>query len=147
MIGTTEASRLLKICAQRVRQLLYQGRIVGAKKVGRFWQIPLFNGIPKVTEGSRGPKSTWRKRVCEALTFIHVNQKKIKSNIKNGTKEPVILIKSGSKDFYANNVEIHGSCRVVYCPDNKLNSGARVWIEVEPSVVVEPFVYADMAKS
>ena len=145
MIGTTEAARLLQICAQRVRQLLYEGRIVGAKKIGRFWQIPLFNGMPKVKKGSRGPKGTWRKRISNALTLIHVNQKKIRSNTKNGTSEPVIIIRSGSKYVYANDVEIHGSCRIVYRPHSKLNCGARLWIEVEPGVWVEPFTFADMA--
>ncbi len=145
MIGTTEAARLLKICVQRVRQLLKEDRIVGAEKVGRFWHIPLFKGIPKIIEGSRGPKGTWRKRLCEKVTQIHVNQKKIRSNTKNGTKEPVIIIRSASKHVYANNVEIHGSCRIVYRPHNKLNCGARLWIEVEPDVWVEPFTFADMA--
>ena len=60
IVGTTEAARLLSICTQRVRCLLKEGRIVGAEKVGRFWQIPLFNGIPIVNKGSRGPKGTWR---------------------------------------------------------------------------------------
>ena len=144
MIGTIEAARLLKICAQRVRQLLYEGRIVGAKKIGRFWHIPLFNGMPKVKKGSRGPKSTWRKRICQIPTIIHVNQQKIKNNTTNGTKEPVIIIRSGSKHVYASNVEIHGSCRIFYRPHNKLNCGARLWIEVEPDVWVEPFTFADM---
>lgn len=31
-IGTTEAAYLLGICPQRVKQLLYEGRIIGAKK-------------------------------------------------------------------------------------------------------------------
>ncbi|MDY6899078.1 MAG: helix-turn-helix domain-containing protein, partial [Cyanobacteriota bacterium] len=48
MVGTTEAAKLLRICTQRVRQLLYEGRIKGAKKVGRFWEIPLYGTKPKV---------------------------------------------------------------------------------------------------
>ncbi len=39
-VGTIEAAHLLGICHQRVRQLLKAGRIKGAEKVGRFWQIP-----------------------------------------------------------------------------------------------------------
>ncbi|MEO1431693.1 MAG: hypothetical protein AAFV71_22060 [Cyanobacteria bacterium J06633_8] len=72
MVGTTQAARLLKICTQRVRQLLYEARIVGAKKVGRFWQIPTFNGMPKIKIGKRGPKGTWRKRLSSAPTLIYV---------------------------------------------------------------------------
>ncbi|NEP36908.1 MULTISPECIES: helix-turn-helix domain-containing protein, partial [unclassified Moorena] len=41
IVGTTQAAFLLGICVQRVRQLLKNGRIKGAQKVGRFWQIPL----------------------------------------------------------------------------------------------------------
>lgn len=47
-IGTTKAAYLLGICHQRVRQLLSEGRIKEAAKVGRFWQIPLFKGMPQV---------------------------------------------------------------------------------------------------
>ena len=144
MIGTTEASRLLKICVQRVRELIYEGRIIGAEKVGRFWKIPLFNGMPKITEGTRGPKGTWRKRISTALTKIHVNQQAIRSNQKNGTKEPTVMVKSGSKNIRAHNVQINGSCEVVYRPENPLSCGAKVWIEVEPNVVVETFTFADM---
>jgi len=145
MIGTTEAARLLKICVQRVRQLLKEDRIVGAEKVGRFWHIPLFKGIPKIIEGSRGPKGTWRKRISNAVTQIHVNQQVIRSNNKNGTNEPVIIVRSGSKAERFHNVEIKGSCQVIYRPSNSLDCGAKVWIEVEPDVVVKPFIFSNMA--
>jgi hypothetical protein len=52
-VGTTEATSRLGICTQRVRQLLKAGRIVGAQKVGRFWQIPLRNGMPVILNVSR----------------------------------------------------------------------------------------------
>ena len=76
LIGTTKAANLLDVCCQRVRQLLKAGRILGARKIGRFWQIPLYNGMPKVIPGTRGPKSTCRKRMQEADTRIHINRKK-----------------------------------------------------------------------
>ncbi|MBE9213817.1 helix-turn-helix domain-containing protein [Plectonema cf. radiosum LEGE 06105] len=145
MIGTIEAARLLKICTQRVRQLLYEGRIVGAKKVGKFWQIPLINQMPKVIEGKRGPKGTWRKRVSSALTRIHVNSHKIRSN-NHGTKEPVIIIRSGSEKIYAHGVQINGSCNLIYRPEKPLDCGATLWIEVEPDVVVKPFIFANMTR-
>ena len=99
-VGTTQAARLLSICTQRVRRLLKEGRIIGAEKVGRFWQIPLFNGIPKITKGSRGPKSTWRKRASIALTNITVNQHVIRSNKKNKENEPVVRVQQGSRTSY-----------------------------------------------
>ncbi len=104
MIGTTQAARLLKICTQRVRQLLYEARIVGAEKVGRFWQIPTFNGMPKIKIGKRGPKGTWRKRLSSVPTLIHVNSQKIKTNNNSDSYEPVILIRSGSQKIEAHNV-------------------------------------------
>ena len=146
MIGTTQAARLLSICTQRVRCLLKEGRIVGAEKVGRFWQIPLFNGIPKVIKGSRGPKSTWRKRASTALTHITVNQHVIRSNKKNEENEPVVRVQQGSRTGYCHEVEITGKCRIIYSPYNPLGCGARVWIEVESDVAVKPFIYADMSQ-
>ncbi|MDY6805715.1 MAG: hypothetical protein SXA11_18165 [Cyanobacteriota bacterium] len=41
-VGTTEAVNLLAATAQRVRLLLKQGRLQGAKKIARAWIIPLF---------------------------------------------------------------------------------------------------------
>lgn len=145
MIGTTQAARLLKICTQRVRQLLYEGRIVGAKKVGRFWQIPVFKGMPKIKVGKRGPKGTWRKRLSSALTRIHVNSQKIKSNNNNGTYEPVIVVRSGSEKIEAHHVKINGSCEVVYRPYHPLDCGSKLWIEVDSDVIVVPCAFSDMS--
>jgi len=144
IVGTTQAARLLKICTQRVRHLLKEGRIIGAKKIGRFWQIPLFNGIPKITEGNRGPKATWKKRLSKALTYITVNQHVIRSNKKNDTNNPVVRIQSGSHINYCHDVEIVGNSRVVYSPDKPLNCGAKVWIEVESDVTLKPFTFSEM---
>ncbi|MEM9927550.1 MAG: DNA-binding protein [Cyanobacteria bacterium P01_D01_bin.50] len=146
MIGTRLAARLLKVCTQRVRQLLKEGRIVGGKKVGRFWQIPLFNGIPKITEGNRGPKGTWRKRVSKALTRITVNQHVIKSNKKNQKNEPVVRIQQGNRVDYCHEIEITGKCRVVYSPNKPLSCGAKVWIEVESDVIIKPFIYSEITE-
>jgi|GEM_PF-3136534 len=54
LIGTTEAAFLLNISAVRLRQLLQQGRVIGAYKQGRRWVIPLTKGMPKIKPGSRG---------------------------------------------------------------------------------------------
>ncbi|MGF1672877.1 MAG: helix-turn-helix domain-containing protein [Rivularia sp. (in: cyanobacteria)] len=139
MIGTTQAAKLLKICTQRVRRLLKEGRIKGARKDGRFWQIPLFNGKPKVTKGRRGPKPNWRKRTSKALTRICVNQHYIRSNRKHGTNNPVVRVESGKSVRYYHDVEIAGNCRVVYRPNNPLSCGAQLWIEVAEGVMVTSF--------
>lgn len=127
------------------RGVCQEGRIVGAKKVGRFWQIRLFKGMPKIEEGKRGPKGTWRKRVSSALTRIHVNSHKIRSNNKNGSNEPVIVVRSGSEEIYAHHVKINGSCEVIYSPHDSLGCGAKVWVRVNSDVVVIPSLFADMS--
>ena len=144
MVGTKEAARLLKICNQRVRCLLQEGRVIGAKKEGRFWQIPLFSGMPKIEEGNRGPKGTWRKRVSKAFTNICVNSHKIKSNKKKKENEPVLRVQQGSQIDYCHEFEITGTCRIIYRPNNPLGCGAQVWVEIEPDAKMMPYIYADM---
>lgn len=39
-ISVTEAAHKLGISTQRIRKLLSEGRIVGAKKVGAVWVLP-----------------------------------------------------------------------------------------------------------
>lgn len=48
-----EAAEELKVTTMRIRHLLQQGRIRGARKIGREWLIPL---PMEVTPGSRGPR-------------------------------------------------------------------------------------------
>jgi hypothetical protein len=69
-------------------------------------------------------------------TRIHVNQHKIKSNLKTGERDPVITVKTYKSNDYGSEVSIKGPCRVVYSPDKPLSCGARVWIETESEVVV-----------
>ena len=137
-VGTTEAAFLLDISVSRVKVLLQQERIKGAKKEGRVWKIPLIKGIPKVKECDRGLKGTWRRKRCEKTTRIHVNKPKIDQNRKHKSLEPVITIRQGSRKNSCHIAEIKGSCRVVYQPDNPLSCGAVVWIEVLPDTVVVP---------
>lgn len=136
VVGTREAAKLLRICTQRVRQLLYEGRIKGAKKVGRFWEIPLFGKKPKVTKGSRGPKGNWTKRT-RAATIIHVNQQRIRTNRNNDLNQPTIRVQRGSKSVHYHEVEIAGRCKVIY-RKKPLGCGASVWLEVEPYIKVSP---------
>ena len=46
--------------------------------------------------------------------YIHVNQHKIRANLKHGTNEPVITIKEGRKNTYCHEVEILGPSKVIY---------------------------------
>lgn len=50
MISTTEAAKKLNVVPRRVRVLCEQGRIKGAKKVGRNWTVP---DEPKVIQADR----------------------------------------------------------------------------------------------
>ncbi|MGK7898522.1 MAG: DNA-binding protein [Xenococcus sp. (in: cyanobacteria)] len=138
IVGTTEAAFLLDISVSRVKVLLQQKRIKGAKKEGRVWKIPLTKGIPQVKECDRGLKGTWRRKRCNKTTKIHVNKPKIDQNRKHKTLEPVITIRQGSRKTSCHIADIKGSCRVVYQPDNPLSCGAVVWIEVLPDTVVIP---------
>jgi methylase of polypeptide subunit release factors len=53
MIDTATAAAKLGVNLQRIRALLAQRRIPGARLVGRTWFVP---DDFKVTPGSRGPK-------------------------------------------------------------------------------------------
>jgi|TARA_R100000231_G_scaffold44487_2_gene38494 hypothetical protein len=68
--------------------------------------------------------------------FIHVNQHKIRSNLKHKKNEPVITIKQGSKNTYCHGVDIMGPSRVIYGGNDKplLNCGARVVIETDADI-------------
>jgi len=71
-------------------------------------------------------------------TYIHVNQHKIRSNIKNGTDEPVITIKQGKTNTYCKAVEINGTARVIQSNTGKpiLSCGARVVIETTSPIEI-----------
>mgnify|MGYP000223696046 CR=1 FL=1 len=70
--------------------------------------------------------------------YIHVNQHKIRSNLKHGTNEPVITIKEGKSNTYCHEVEILGPSKVVYGEQGKqiLSCGARVVIETDSDVKI-----------
>ncbi len=70
-------------------------------------------------------------------TIIHVNQHKIRSNIKNDVVEPVLTVKSYKSNIYAHEVEILGPSKIVYSPKKPLSCGARVWIETESEVITK----------
>ncbi len=137
-VNTSAAAFLLDVCSSRIRQLLLEGRIFGAVKVGRFWQIPLFDGMPKIKDGTRGPKSSWKTRFQKAITRIHINKHKLDRNRKHNELEPIIAVRRGSDVEYCHAVEIKGPSKLVYRPEKPLSccKSAVLWIEVEPNIEV-----------
>jgi hypothetical protein len=137
MVGTSQAASLLDICCQRVRQLLKEGRIEGAEKINGFWRIPLFNGMPKIKAGTRGPKSTWRKRSQAVLTRIYIIRENLNRNRKTKSFETVIGVRKGGKVEHYHEVAIGKFGKLVYRPENPLAGvGAVLWLEVNPDVDV-----------
>ena len=130
-VHTTEAASFLEISSRRLRQLLQQGRVKGAYKSGKFWLIPLYNGMPQIIKAKRGQAGTWKTGKLPKKTIVHINSNKIKQNVKKSReqREPVIAVK-GSNKSYVHQLEIPAPCRIIYDPDKPLDCGARVWIEV-----------------
>jgi len=62
---------------------------------------------------------------------IHINQHVIRSNNKNNERKKCITVKTSKTNDYCHEVEIKGSCKVIYSPDKPLSCGAKVWIEVQ----------------
>lgn len=136
-ISIGQMSQLLGVTRQRIRQLILANRIQGAYKTEQGWRIPLYKGKPKIMAGKRGPKGRWQVRRRKQPTIIHINKQKIASNQKKEAKEPVIIVRQGSKVTYGYQVSFEGRCRIVYCPDNrKKHGGAKVWIEVEAGTII-----------
>tara|TARA_R100001377_G_C3154807_1_gene97594 strand:+ start:102 stop:434 length:333 start_codon:yes stop_codon:yes gene_type:complete len=69
-------------------------------------------------------------------TYIHVNQHKIRSNLKNNETEPCITVKKGKSNTYCHEVHIDGPSKVLYGGNDKpiLSCGARVVIETESEI-------------
>ena len=69
-------------------------------------------------------------------TIIHDNQHAVRANVKNGTDDPVLTVKTYKSNTYAHEVEIMGASRIVYSPDKPLSCCARVWIETDAEVII-----------
>lgn len=80
-------------------------------------------------------------------TFIHVNQSAIKSNTRTGGNRPVVIVQEWNGKAFIADVLCHevAICdadgnevaRVIHRPDDP-RRGARVWIEAQHPVVVDP---------
>ena len=134
-ITLSEASYLLGISRQRILQLIYAKRVKGAHKTKQGWKLPLYDKkrMPKILKGKRGRKGTWQvQRPSEKPTIIHVNKGLVGTNNKRDNKEPVIIVRKGSKVTYCSEVSFEGHCKIIYRPDNEeLYAGAKVWMEVD----------------
>ena len=71
-------------------------------------------------------------------TYIHVNQHKIRANLKKGTNEPVITVKTGKTNEYCRSVTINGPSEVLQSTDDKpiLSCGARVVMVTESGYTI-----------
>ena len=71
-------------------------------------------------------------------TYIHVSQKKIIKNKKDGTNEPVISVMKGESDTYCHEVRILGESIVRYGDYDTpiLDTGARVIMETDSEVEI-----------
>jgi hypothetical protein len=135
LVDTIQTASLLGVSPTRVRILLKQGRIVGAYKLGKFWVIPLTDGMPVISKGTRGPQFSFKSARKSAKSIIHINRQEIARNQKESREEPVITVKKGNSNTYGHTVEINGPSRIVYSQDRTL-FGARVWIETFSAVEV-----------
>ncbi len=79
------------------------------------------------------------KKKTGIKTYIHVNQHKIRSNLKNKVKEPVITVKRGKENIYCHSVKILGECEVISSKTDKpiLSCGARVVIVTKGDVLCQ----------
>lgn len=59
---------------------------------------------------------------------IHVDQKRIKANLRDGTDLPPLTVQALGGPYKAHEVEIYGLSRMVY-DGTVLSCGARVWLE------------------
>lgn len=68
---------------------------------------------------------------------VHVDQHRIKANLKNGTDLPVVTVQAKGGPYKGHEVTIDGPSRVIYRGEDPLSCGARVWIETTAAVTVQ----------
>jgi len=67
---------------------------------------------------------------------IHIDQHRIKANVKNGTDLPVVTVQARGGPYKGHEVTIDGPSRVIYEGENPLSCGARVWIETKATTTI-----------
>ena len=88
-----------------------------------------------MSEVWEGPK-TEGKGEAVLKKRVHVNQHAIRKNLKTGSYDPVLTVKTYRSNTYGYEVDIQGPSKVVY-PEKPLSCGARVYIETESPVSVD----------
>lgn len=67
--------------------------------------------------------------------IIHVDQRNIRKNLKEGSNEPVMTVIAGGKTVKAQGIEIWDESgkvllgQFIYSPDRPLSCGARLWFK------------------
>ena len=159
LASTKEVAKLLEVSDRRVRQLLDKERILGAKKIGGVWIIPLYGGMPVIERRHKGPKARWVAKAEQRppLMCIHVNQHFLRYNANHLDEEPVPIFaieKEGDpkNKVYSKTVVFHGLSKLVHKPDPKcgLKCGAKAWIQTyEPlelsNVTTHAAILAELA--
>lgn len=69
-------------------------------------------------------------------TRIHVNQHEIRKNKKDGGDRPPLTLKTYRGNRKAHEVQLTGSARILYSPDEPLSCGAHCWVETESPVII-----------
>ena len=74
-------------------------------------------------------------------TVIHVNQNKIRANIRKENPDPVLTVKTYKSNTYGYEALLKDEfgnvvAKVVYSPHKPLSCGARGWIETQNEVEV-----------
>lgn len=67
------------------------------------------------------------------LKRLHVDQNRIKANLKDGTDLPVVTVQAVGGPYKGHEAVIDGPSRLVYA-DHALSCGARVWVETTAEV-------------
>jgi excisionase family DNA binding protein len=130
MIGTVKAAELLGVTDRWVRELIYEGRIPGAHKVGGSWLIPTVNGYPQIKKASRGPKPTWKRVKTPPKNVININRQLIGTLMDDGNYAPPISVKCRNENTYTDRIYIPGPCHLIYDWENpQQDCGATAWIE------------------
>ncbi len=130
-----ETAEILGVSRRRVHHLLTNNRIEGAFKLGNQWVIPLCDGKPIISEGKRGPKASWHKRVKKRrqqdLAVVKVVRQNIDGNADHKTNKTVISVQRGRQRVMRGHaIDIHGPSRMFYSHEVREDKGgARVWLE------------------
>lgn len=77
-----------------------------------------------------------RREIQRMKTKIIMNRHVIQANKKHGRNDPPIAVKTYKSTIYAHEVEVVGTVRLIYDPDNADCSGATAWMETNDQVVV-----------